>query len=188
MSRQAWLVAMCFWNPYYIAIYDNGMFSEKLQKSVICETFENYGETSLYRNRSIVAWVCFISFFVKRYDFSKWAVFREYAIKEGKFKKSIVSMARWCFRQLRENKQKCQYVCRCDCRYVGRTFQRLQDRIIQRISRCIRSDKRPTKNLPNWECIITSTPSVYCDSAIKAFTRKWRMCKTLYRCTIFHFV
>ena len=59
-----------------------------------------------------------------------------------------------------------QYVCRCDCRYVGRTSQRLQDRINQHIPRCIRNDKRPTKNLPNRECKITSTPSVYCDSAI----------------------
>ena len=30
----------------------------------------------------------------------------------------------------------------------------------------IRSDKRQKKNLPNRECKITSTPSVYCDSAI----------------------
>ena len=59
-----------------------------------------------------------------------------------------------------------QYVCRCDCQYVGRTSQRLQDRINQHIPRCIRSDKRPTKNLPNQECKITGTPSVYCDSAI----------------------
>ena len=59
-----------------------------------------------------------------------------------------------------------QYVCRCDCRYVGRTSQALQDRINQHIPRCIRSDKRPTKNLPDRECKITSTPSVYCDSAI----------------------
>ena len=49
-----------------------------------------------------------------------------------------------------------QYVCRCDCRYVGQTSQRLQDRINQHIPRCIRSDKRPTKNLPNRECKITS--------------------------------
>ena len=59
-----------------------------------------------------------------------------------------------------------QYVCHCDCRYVGRTSQRLHDRINQHIPRCIRSDKRPTKNLPNRECKITSTSSVYCDSAI----------------------
>ena len=57
-------------------------------------------------------------------------------------------------------------MCRCDCRYVGRTSQRLQDRINQRIPRCTRSDKKPTKNLPNRECKITSTPSVYCDSSI----------------------
>ena len=59
-----------------------------------------------------------------------------------------------------------QYVCHCDCRYVGRTSQRLHDRINQHIPRCIRSNKRPTKNLPNRECKITSTSSVYCDSAI----------------------
>ena len=59
-----------------------------------------------------------------------------------------------------------QYVCRCDCRYVGRTSQKLQDRIIQHIPRCIGSDKRPTKNLHNRQCKITSTPSVYRDFAI----------------------
>ena len=51
-----------------------------------------------------------------------------------------------------------QYVCRCDCRYVGRTSQRLQYRINQHIPRCIRSDIRLTKNLPNRECKIISTP------------------------------
>ena len=60
-----------------------------------------------------------------------------------------------------------QYVCLRDCRYVSHTSQRLQDRINQHISRCIRSYKRPTKNLPNRECKITSITSVYCDSAIE---------------------
>ena len=59
-----------------------------------------------------------------------------------------------------------QYVCRGGCRYVGRISPRLQDRINQHISRSKRSDKRRRKNLPNRECKITSTPSVYCDSAI----------------------
>ena len=57
-------------------------------------------------------------------------------------------------------------MCRCDSRYVSQTSQRLQDKINQHIPRCIRSDKRPTKNLPNRECKITCTPSVSCDSAI----------------------
>ena len=59
-----------------------------------------------------------------------------------------------------------QYVCRCDCRYVGQTSQRLQNRINQHIPRCIRSDKRPTKNLPNRECKISNTSTVNSDSAI----------------------
>ena len=49
---------------------------------------------------------------------------------------------------------------------MGQTSQRLQDKINQHIPRCIRSDKRTTKNLPNRECKITNTPSVCCDSAI----------------------
>ena len=59
-----------------------------------------------------------------------------------------------------------QYVCRCDCRYMGRTSHRLQDRINQHIPRCIKSDKRPTKNLSNRESKITNTPTVYSNSAI----------------------
>ena len=67
---------------------------------------------------------------------------------------------------LRQSMVVYQYVCRCDCRYVGRTSQKLRDKINQHISRCIRSDKRPTINLPNRECKITSTSSISCDSAI----------------------
>ena len=49
---------------------------------------------------------------------------------------------------------------------MDRTCQRLQDRINQHIPRCIRSDKRSTKNLPNRESKITSAPGVYSDCAI----------------------
>ena len=59
-----------------------------------------------------------------------------------------------------------QYVCRGGCRYVGRISPRLQDRINQHISRSKRSDKRLRKNLPNRECKITSTSSVYFHFAI----------------------
>ena len=38
-----------------------------------------------------------------------------------------------------------QYVCRCDCRYVGRTSLRLQDRINQHIPKSIRNKENPTK-------------------------------------------
>ena len=40
-----------------------------------------------------------------------------------------------------------QYVCRCDCRYVGRTSQRLQDRIKQHIPKAIRNQAQPNRNL-----------------------------------------
>ena len=40
-----------------------------------------------------------------------------------------------------------QYVCRCDCRYVGRTSQRLQDRIKQHIPKAIRNQAQPNRDL-----------------------------------------
>ena len=60
-----------------------------------------------------------------------------------------------------------QYVCRCDCRYVGRTSLRLQDRINQHIPKSIRNKENPTKVLPKRNCKIT-TPlnQLDCDSAI----------------------
>ena len=36
-----------------------------------------------------------------------------------------------------------QYVCYCDCRYIGRTSQRLQDRIKQHIPKAIRNQAQP---------------------------------------------
>ena len=82
------------------------------------------------------------------------------------FRKNFAAYNKDVLPSLQQSMVVYQYVCRCDCRCVGRTSQRLPDRINQHIPRCIRSDKRPTKNLPNRECKITSTPSVDCDSAI----------------------
>ena len=55
-----------------------------------------------------------------------------------------------------------QYVCRCDCRYVGRTTLRLQNRII-------RNQRLPTKILPKCTCKATKNPSIFqkSDSAIR---------------------
>ena len=49
-----------------------------------------------------------------------------------------------------------QHVCRYDCRYVGRTSLRLQDRINQHIPKSIRSKENPTKVLPKRNCKITT--------------------------------
>ena len=40
-----------------------------------------------------------------------------------------------------------EYVCHCDCRYVGRTSQRLQDRIKQHIPKAIRNQAQPNRDL-----------------------------------------
>ena len=40
-----------------------------------------------------------------------------------------------------------QYVCRCNCRYAGRTSQRLQDRIKQHIPKAIRNQTQPDCDL-----------------------------------------
>ena len=73
-----------------------------------------------------------------------------------------------------------QYVCHCDCQYVGRTSQRLRDRINQHIPRSKRSDKKLTKNLPDRECKIISTPCVDCDSAIEQHLQQNKECAKHY--------
>ena len=45
-----------------------------------------------------------------------------------------------------------QYVCRCDCRYVGCTSQRLHDRIAQHIPKSVRNKSIPSRTLPTRDC------------------------------------
>ena len=49
-----------------------------------------------------------------------------------------------------------QYVCRCDCRYVGRTSQRLQDRIKQHIPKAIRNQAQTNCDLSQSKHTCTS--------------------------------
>ena len=51
-----------------------------------------------------------------------------------------------------------QCVCHCDCRYVGRTSQRQQDRIKQHIPRAIRIQTQPDRDL--FQCNPTSTSTI----------------------------
>ena len=55
--------------------------------------------------------------------------------------------------------------CHCDCRYVGRTTQRLQDRINQHIPKSIKTGHQQQKFQPQRNCKKTST-EINCDSAI----------------------
>ena len=55
--------------------------------------------------------------------------------------------------------------CHCDCRYVGRTTQRLQDRINQHIPKSIRTGHQQQKFQPQRNCKKTLT-EINCDSAI----------------------
>ena len=61
-----------------------------------------------------------------------------------------------------------EYSCHCDSRYVGRTSQRLRDRINQHIPKSIRSANSILKrSLPPRACkFSTPTPTQTCDSAI----------------------
>ena len=49
-----------------------------------------------------------------------------------------------------------EYVCRCDCRYVGRTSLRLEERINQHVSNFIRRNQQPTNIAPKRKCKIGS--------------------------------
>ena len=60
-----------------------------------------------------------------------------------------------------------EYVCRCDCRYVGCTSLRLEERINQHVPNFIRRKQQPTKILPERRCKIRSIPThQQCGSAI----------------------
>ena len=53
-----------------------------------------------------------------------------------------------------------QYVCRCDCQYVGRTTLRLHNRINQNVPRSIRNQRLPTEILPKRSCKVTKNLSI----------------------------
>ena len=62
-----------------------------------------------------------------------------------------------------------EYVCHCDSRYVGRTTQRLQERIKQHVPKAIRQKtSQPTRTQPNRKCKAKSKTQFEpeCDSAI----------------------
>ena len=60
-----------------------------------------------------------------------------------------------------------EYVCRCDCRYVGRTSLRLEEIINQHVPNFIRRKQQPTKILPERKCTIRSIAThQQCVSAI----------------------
>ena len=59
-----------------------------------------------------------------------------------------------------------EYSCHCDSRYVGRTSQRLQDRIKQHVPKWLQQQaKRPTRSQPGKSCKLKRNNSD-CESAI----------------------
>ena len=59
-----------------------------------------------------------------------------------------------------------EFKCHCDSRYVGRTSQRLMERIKQHVPKSIRNPEVPTKIQPHRQCKISSTQYNNCESAI----------------------
>ena len=72
-----------------------------------------------------------------------------------------------------------QYVCRCKCRYVGRTSQCLQDRICQHVPKTIHNKTNQERIQPTRKSKInSSTPN--CDSAIGTHLLKHPNCALHY--------
>ena len=72
-------------------------------------------------------------------------------------------------------------VCRCDCRYVGRTSLHLEERINQHALNFIRRKQQPTKILPEQKCKIRSTATHHqCGSAIGLHLMQNPECATQY--------
>ena len=68
-----------------------------------------------------------------------------------------------------------QYVCRCECRYVGRTSQRLQDRIRQHVPKTISNKTNQERIQPTRKSKINSSTPIY-DSAIGTHLLKHPNC------------
>ena len=73
-----------------------------------------------------------------------------------------------------------QYVCCCDCRYMGRTSQRLHDRIAQHIPKSIRNKSIPSKTLPTHDCKTKISTIHNCDSAIGLYLLQNDECAKFY--------
>ena len=74
-----------------------------------------------------------------------------------------------------------EYVCRCDCRYMGRTSLRLEERIKQHVSNFIRKKQQPTKILSERKCKIRSVAThQQCVSAIGLHLMQNPECATQY--------
>ena len=74
-----------------------------------------------------------------------------------------------------------EYVCRCDCRYVGCTSLRLEERINQHVPNFIRRKLQPTKILPERKCTIRSIATYQqCVSAIGLNLMQNPECATQY--------
>jgi len=75
-----------------------------------------------------------------------------------------------------------QYMCRCDCRYVGRTSLRLQDRINQHIPKSIRNNQKPNRILlkRNYKEKINTTKPPQCNSAIGLHLLQNKQCANNY--------
>ena len=71
-----------------------------------------------------------------------------------------------------------QYVCCCDSKYVGRTSQRLQDRINQHVPKFIRRPSEQSRVQPKRDCRTCAIPS--CDSAIGQHLLENKTCAERY--------
>ena len=70
------------------------------------------------------------------------------------------------------------FKCECGSRYVGRTTQRLSERIKQHVPSVIRNKTVPLRNQPKRQC--TSAQTINCDSAIGRHLLSNRCCTNTY--------
>ena len=80
-------------------------------------------------------------------------------------KKALPSIQKDCVPATQKSSVIYEFTCQCDSGYVGRTTQRLEDRIKQHVPSSIRKKSRPQREQPPRSCkpkITTKT----CDSAI----------------------
>ena len=80
-------------------------------------------------------------------------------------KKALPSIQKDCVPATRKSFVVYEFTCQCDSGYVGRTTQRLEDRIKQHVPSNIRNKTHPQREQPPWSCKSQITTKT-CDSAI----------------------
>ena len=102
-------------------------------------------------------------------------------------KKALPSIQKDCVPATQKSSVVYEFTCQCDSGYVGRTTQRLEDRIKQHVPSHIRNKTHPKREQPSRSCKTKITTKT-CDSAIGQHLLENPDCAKNYNCDMFRII